>query len=60
MKLKLNDTFERGGCLWVVVKVYTTDNPDLYYKDRVTVRCIRSNPSANVYKVGDTLDYANV
>ena len=35
-------------------------DPDLYYKDRVTVRCIRSNPSANVYKVGDTLDYANV
>lgn len=57
---KLNDTFERGGCLWIVENVYTTDNPELYYKERVTVRCIRSNPSANGYKVGDKLDYANV
>ena len=58
--LKLNDTFERGGCLWIVENVYTTDNPEFYYKERVTVRCIRSNPSANVYKVGDKLDYANM
>ena len=31
--LKLNDTFERGGCLWIVENVYTTDNPELYYTD---------------------------
>ena len=60
MKYKKGDTFEKGGCLWVVDNVYVTDNPDLYYKDRMTIRCIRSCPSNNIYQVGDVLDYANV
>lgn len=59
MKRCKGDIFERGGCLWIVDNVYTTDDPDLYYKERITIRCIRSCPSNNIYCVGDTLDYAN-
>lgn len=60
MKRHKGDIFERGGCLWIVDNVYVTDNPELYHKERITVRCIRSCPSNNMYSVGDTLDYANV
>lgn len=59
MKRELNEVFERGGCLWIVENIYTVDNPELYYKERVTVRCIRSNIHSRVYKIGDKLDYAN-
>lgn len=58
MKRKLNETFERGGCLWVVENMYTTDNPECFNKERITVRCLRSCPESS-YKVGDKLDYAN-
>ena len=60
MKRAEGETFEQGGCLWIVEKAYTKADPDLFYKDRIAVKCIRTNPSDNTYKVGDTLDYANV
>lgn len=32
--MKKGDIFNNFGCKWVVDEVYTTDNPELYYKTR--------------------------
>ena len=60
MKRAEGEIFEKGGCLWIVEKAYKKDDPDLFYKNRITIKCLRSTPSDNTYKVGDRLDYANV
>lgn len=36
-KKKPNDIVELGNTKWKVIKVYTTDNPELFYKDRITM-----------------------
>ena len=49
-KVKVGDIIERGKTKWKVVKLYETDNPELFYKDRITMINIET---------GEELDCAN-
>lgn len=54
------ETFERFGCIWEVVERYELTDEymkehDLYYKNRIKVKCIKSN---GVVPVGMIEDYA--
>lgn len=49
-KKKLNDIVTLGITKWKVIKAYTTDNPNLYYKDRITMVNLET---------GETIDCAN-
>lgn len=49
-KKQLNDIVELGNTKWKVIKTYTTDNPELFYKDRITMINLET---------GETMDCAN-
>lgn len=49
-KKQLNDIVELGTTKWKVIKVYTTDNPELFYKDRIIMINLET---------GETIDCAN-
>lgn len=49
-KKQLNDIVELGNTKWKVINVYTTDNPELFYKDRLTMINLET---------GETIDCAN-
>lgn len=49
-KVKVGDIIEMGLTKWKVVRVYKTDNPKLFYKDRITMINIET---------GEELDCAN-
>lgn len=48
-------TVKKWGCVWEVSE-YTTDNPNLFYKDRMLLKCIESNNE--LYPVGSVLEFA--
>lgn len=57
----MKETFELHGCTWEVIRRYQlTDQEmfmhDLSYRNRITIRCIKSN---GVIPVGFTEDYAD-
>ena len=57
----MKETFESSGCLWEVVKHYRISEAEareaqLIYRDRIRIRCIRSN---GCIPVGFEADYAD-
>ena len=57
----MKETFERLGCQWEVVKRYRISETEarkaqLIYRDRIRIRCIRSN---GFIPVGHEEDYAD-
>ena len=46
----------KWGCKWKV-KRYVSNNPELYYKNRIKLTCIESDNE--VYSAGDTIDCAD-
>ena len=49
-KKQLGDIIEFGNSKWKVIRTYTTDNPELFYKDRLTMVNLET---------GETIDCAN-
>ena len=60
-RLSMKETFERGGCTWEVVRRYQLTDEymrehNLYYRNRITIRCIK--PSEFI-PTGFVMDYAD-
>lgn len=49
-KVKVGDIIERGLTKWEVIRLYETDNPECFYKNRITMINIET---------GEILDCAN-
>lgn len=57
----MKETFERGGCTWEVVRRYQLTDEyikehNLYYHNRITIRCIKPN---EFIPEGFVMDYAD-
>lgn len=55
------ETFDNFGCTWEVIRRYRVSDDlvkeyDLWYPNRITIRCIRSN---GVIPVGEIRDFAD-
>ena len=54
----MKETFEQHGCTWEVIRRYQLTDEymaehDLVYKNRITVRCIKSNGVTPVGTIED-------
>lgn len=53
--LQEGDTYRNFNAIWVVDKIYTVDDPTLWYKLRIKSHVIKKSP---MYKGIGTMDYA--